>query len=119
MGTEAVLKGFDEWTRLWLEWWKPWVPTDVNHRRVVWTRWTGVPLHAWSKRFLTVASSRVGTMLNLHEVTKNRTRINGAYVRIDTRLASCDRILPCKIDGRCFNIRIMEVCCMDMVGLPV
>lgn len=49
--TEEVIEGLGEWAAYWLEWWRPWKSRDVNLKRLVWTRWIGTPLQAWSRRF--------------------------------------------------------------------
>lgn len=35
----------DEWFKHWFEWTRPWSLKDVSHKRLVLTRWFGVPLH--------------------------------------------------------------------------
>lgn len=118
VGTEEVLKGLDEWSRFWFDRWKPWGKSDVNQTREVWTRWLGVPLHMWSARFFEFTCSRFGKMVEVHEITKSKLRIDEAFVQISTGLDSCDRTLPCKIDGLCFNVRIKEICCVEDLVVP-
>lgn len=75
-------------------------------------------MHAWSERFFEAACSGFGKLVNLNEVTRNKLRLDEAFVQISTGLGSCDRLLPCKIDGYCFNVRIQEVCCMETLDFP-
>lgn len=114
--TNEVINGLDEWSRFWMDWCKPWAYVDVNWSREVWTRWTGVPLQAWSSRFFGVVISRIGTMVGLHEYTRCKQRLDEAYVKISTGLQSCDRVVSCKIDGAQFKIKIEEIRCTHMIG---
>lgn len=111
--TEEIINKFDEWTSFWLDWKKPWSHFDVNHYRTIWTRWIGVPLHAWSRRFFCTVSSKFGRLEELHDVTVHRKSLGEAYVSISTGLDTIDRIITCNIDGACFKIRIEEIRCMD------
>lgn len=52
-------------------------------------------------------------MVELHEATKQRSRLDEAYVRISVGLTSVDRIFICRIDGAEFKIKIEEIKCMD------
>lgn len=104
-----LIEEFDEWSEFWLKWWKPWEYTDVNNSRCVWTRWVGVPLHAWSDRFFGLGCARFGRMVSMHEVSKNKRKFDEAYIRISTGLQSVDHIMRCKIDGAEFQIRVEEV----------
>lgn len=114
--TDQMIQGFDEWASFWLDWWKPWSAIDVNQHRSIWTRWIGVPLHAWSLRFFCLASSKFGRLEELHDVTKSRRRLDEAYVRISTSLATIDRIMKCNIDNSHFQIRIEEIRCMENIN---
>lgn len=107
--TQDELSGFGEWAKNWLEWRRPWRVTDVNQHRLVWTRWLGVPLQAWSHRFFSWGCSKLGRVVEMHEFTESRQKLDAAYVQILTRLSSLEGVLSCKIDGRSFNIRIEEI----------
>lgn len=111
--TEEEILALDEWASFWLDWWRPWSYTDANLRRVIWTRWIGTALQAWSLRFFCLGCSSFGSLIELHEVTKQRVRLDEAYVRISVGLASIDRIIKCRIDGAEFKIKIEEIKCMD------
>lgn len=113
--TEAVIGGLGEWTSYWFEWCRPWKIRDVNQRRLVWTRWIGVPLHAWSRRFFSWGCDRMGRLVELLDATESKRKLDVAYVRVLTGLNSLDGILACRIDGDFFNIKIEEVKCNDQV----
>lgn len=115
--TEKALKGFDEWAKFWFSWWKPWDRSVANQSRTVWTRWTGVPLQAWSPRFFHTACSQFGRLVELHEITSSRRRLDEAFVKVFTGLVSCDKILPCNIDGVLFPVKIEEICCDEVEDL--
>lgn len=114
--TDKMLTGFDEWSKFWMDWCKPWSSIDVNQYRSVWTRWIGIPLHAWSLRFFRLCSSRFGRLEELHDVTLIKSRLDEAYVKVSTGLASIDRIMQCNIDGASFQIRVEEIRCMESIN---
>lgn len=55
----------------------------------------------------------MGRLVEMHELTESRRKLDEAYVRILTGLNSLDGILACKIDGESFNVRIEEVHFME------
>lgn len=114
--TEKAINCFDEWTSFWMDWCKPWTFTDVSQQRFVRSRWIGVPLHAWSMRLFCLCSAKFGRLEKLHEVTRIRSRLDEAYVKVSTGLAWIDRIIKCKIDGTSFQIKVEEIRCMDNIS---
>lgn len=112
--TARVLQEFKDWTTSWLEWWRIWAPADVCHSRQVWTRWVGIPLHAWSNRFFGTKNSTIGKMIRVHDVTTSRTSLDAAFIKVSTGLNTVDKVLKCKIDGDLFVIRIEELRCSDL-----
>lgn len=50
------LEGFLEW----FEFIRPWSKDDISNMRVVWTKWFGVPLHAWKPKFLILWQLNLG-----------------------------------------------------------
>lgn len=60
--TAAVIKGFEEWTAHWFEWWRKWSPAVTPQRRSIWTRWTGFPLNAWSFNLFKLGTSTFGKL---------------------------------------------------------
>lgn len=50
------------------------------HKRRVWTRWVGVPLHAWSDRFFRVACSKFVSFIKLDHTSENLERLDVARV---------------------------------------
>lgn len=111
--TEDVIKSFDEWSAFWLDWWQPWSYIDVNQNRVIWMRMIGVPLHVWSSSFFGMGCSKFGNMIKLHQNTKHKIKLDEALVKVSTGLASIDRLMRCKIDEACFQIRIEEIRCIN------
>lgn len=111
--TGEIIEGLDEWVNFWMDWCRPWTYTDVSQNRSVWTRWIGVPLQAWSLRFFCLGSSKMGSLIELHEVTKRKEKLDEAFVQIYTGLKSVDRIISCRIDGACFQVKIEEIKCLD------
>lgn len=69
---EELSREMDEWFLHWFEWHQKWEPRDVCHKRLVWTWWYGVPLHAWSSRFFESYCYRVGSFVKLDEASKNK-----------------------------------------------
>lgn len=106
--TAEVIKGLDEWSEFWFEWWREWRKSDVCQNRIVWTKWIGVPLQAWSERFFGLGCSKFGRLVEMHEVTANKVRLDHAFIKVSTGLSSVDRCFPCKINGVQFSIRIEE-----------
>lgn len=77
-GIKEIMKGYDEWSTFWLDWWKSWSSIEVNQHRTIWTRWIAVRLHAWSLRFFCTGSSKFDRLEELHEVMENRRRLDEA-----------------------------------------
>lgn len=113
MKAKEEIGGFKEWAEFWMDWWCPWRSRDVNQRRLIWTRWRGVPLQAWTRRFFNWGCSMVGRVVEVHELTESRRKIDVAYVRILIGLNSVEETFMCKIDGQSFNVRIEEICCAE------
>lgn len=57
--TGNLVNELDEWVNFWFEWVRPWDELDVNTNRLIWTRWYGVPMHAWTNRFFALASANL------------------------------------------------------------
>lgn len=65
-----MIRDMDEWFKHWFEWFRPWKHVDVCHKRLVWTRWIGIPLHTWNQSFFELMSSKVGRFVRLDTATK-------------------------------------------------
>ncbi|XP_057808529.1 uncharacterized protein LOC131023008 [Salvia miltiorrhiza] len=107
--TEENLNKLNEWRDFWLQWWRPWKSVDINYQRVVWTKWTGVPIHVWNSRFFSTASARFGLLLKIEEKTRTKERLDVAFIQMSTGFNSIGNILKCKIDGASFQIRVEEM----------
>lgn len=106
---KSAMEEFDEWRCFWFDWARPWKFIDVSIRRTVWTRWSGVPIQAWTERFFILGCKRLGAFLEMHEDTKEKRRLDSAIIRISTGLESVNSNLQCRIDGAVFTIRIEEI----------
>lgn len=107
--TEQVLKGLDEWSEHWFRWWRRWESSDVVRERVVWTRWRGVPVHAWTPRFFEVGCVSFGSLVQLHEMTEKRWRLDEAFVKIATGLAPVKSRMIWDVDGSLYTVFIEEI----------
>lgn len=108
-----LIKEYGVWAEFWLVWWRPWEEEDVNRERVIWMKWSWVPLYAWSERFFRLGSASFGKVMEVHEVTQKKKRLDEAYVNILTSLHSIDRVIQCMIDGGRYEIHIEEVRCLE------
>lgn len=52
-------------------------------------------------------------IVEMHDITESRQKLDVTYVRVITGLNSIDGIMAFKIDGESFNIRVEEVRCME------
>lgn len=109
LATSEALRGLDDWTQHWFEWWREWQASDVNHSRTVWTRWIGVPLNAWSARFFESGCQSFGRMGEIHELTEKKTRLEAAFVKVETDCPLVNWLLNGTVDGERFSIRIDEL----------
>lgn len=102
---EAIPKDLYEW----VDFIRPWNENDVSLRKRVWTRWYGVPLHAWTEKFFNLVATRFGPVIKIDKNTLNKSNLLFARVMIRTPLHKISRI-PVKImvDGTLFHIRIVE-----------
>ncbi|XP_057803176.1 uncharacterized protein LOC131018474 [Salvia miltiorrhiza] len=107
--TEKVLTEMDEWSEFWFQWKRKWNVVDVFQQRVVWTRWVGIPLHAWNHRFFELATAKFGRVLKIHEKTKEKEKLDVALIQISTGLRSIDQVTECCINGARFTFRIEEI----------
>lgn len=73
-------------------------------------------MHAWSKQFFCMCSSKFGRLEELHEATENMGRLDEAYLNVSTGLAMIDRIMKCNIDGAAFQIKVEEIRCLDNIN---
>lgn len=106
---KELLEDWDEWIRYWFEWVRPWKPIDVCHKRLVWTRWVGVPLHAWSSSFFELVSRKLGSFVKLDERSRNKLRLDFARVLISVPyLDDVNQIISVKVDDRLFSVKILE-----------
>lgn len=55
----------------------------------------------------------MGSLIELHELTKTKEKLYEAYIQIYTGLTSVDRIISCRINGASFQVKIEEIKCMD------
>lgn len=112
--TLELVRGLDEWNSFCFAWCRPRCYMDVNQCRSIWTKWVGVPLHAWNQWFFGLAYSKFRRLEELHISTANRLRLVIAFARVSTGLSSIDRLLQYRINGASFLIRVEEVNCMDL-----
>ncbi|KAL8473192.1 hypothetical protein ACS0TY_030133 [Phlomoides rotata] len=93
----------------WFESFRPWSEGDVDNRRVIWTRWFGVPMHAWNLKFFKLVSTKFGSLIRLDEGTINRRNLQSVRALIRTSRPEIPKeALSVSIDGRIFHIRIRE-----------
>lgn len=109
--TRTILEEFDEWRGYWFEWTRQWTDIDVIQNREVWTRWYGVPLHAWSIRFFSYACAKFGLFIMVDESSEHKTRLDFARIKISTGFKNIDEVLNVRIDGKSFSIGVKEEAC--------
>lgn len=107
--TKEALDEFDEWVAFWFEWTRPWNCLDVNLNRTVWTRWYGVPLHAWNTNFFSMVCAKVGLFLKMDSIDEQKLYVNAARVLLSaTCLTKIDKVMQVNIDGISYSIRVVE-----------
>lgn len=92
---DELEKDLDEWFSNWFEWVRPWKEHDVSLKRLVWMKWFGVPLHAWSRRFFATISLKFGTLVKLDKSTENNLKLDEARVLVNPHRESYYPILEC------------------------
>ncbi|KAL8533560.1 hypothetical protein ACS0TY_009819 [Phlomoides rotata] len=106
---EILMKEWDDWFSHWFEWHRPWRPTDVSHKRLVWTRWYGVPSHAWNSKFFETVCVSLGPLVNIDEFTMSRKRLDVARIMLSVPyLKEINQVFLLNIDGIKFSIRVVE-----------
>lgn len=106
---KELIEDFDEWISFWFKWTKPWSNLEVNTNRVIWTRWYGVPVHAWLNHFFALACAKLGLFVKMDEFMNHNGSLEAARILISTScFTDIDRILRIRIDGRVFPIRVVE-----------
>lgn len=100
---------FDEWFSHWFDWYRVWKPVDACHKRLVWTKWFGVPLHAWSERFFKTVCPSLGMFIKLDNDTMNKVRFDFARVLISVSyLKDVNQIIKVAVDNDIYSIKIVE-----------
>ncbi|KAL8469021.1 hypothetical protein ACS0TY_032008 [Phlomoides rotata] len=93
----------------WFESIRPWCESDVDNKRVIWTQWFWVPMHAWNSKFFKLVSTKFGHLIRLDEDTFARRKLQMARVLIRTSRPEIPREpFAVLIDERVFHIRIRE-----------
>ncbi|KAL8529901.1 hypothetical protein ACS0TY_007098 [Phlomoides rotata] len=106
---QELSKEMEEWFNHWFDWYRAWRPEDVCHCRKVWTRWIGVPLHAWNHRFFRLACTDMGAFVKLDGSTDKKENLEIARVLISVPyLTEINEVISTQIDGRIFKIKIIE-----------
>lgn len=59
----------------WFEYIEPWSESCVGNRRLIWIKWYGIPLNAWSPRFFSLAACKFGTIALIDEDTLNLRKL--------------------------------------------
>lgn len=96
---------FQEWFELIREW----SENDMNHRRSIWTKWYGVPLHAWNSKFFSLMVTKFGQMIMINAETLEKRCLLRARVLIRTSLPKIPRTpFPVMIEDKIYYIRIVE-----------
>lgn len=54
---------------------------------------------------------KFGRMIELHELSEKKERLEAAFVRVETGFNKIDFSLRCKTDDELFTIEINELCC--------
>ncbi|KAL8545394.1 hypothetical protein ACS0TY_005528 [Phlomoides rotata] len=106
---EEMIKNMDEWFSYWFEWVRLWKPTNVCHRQKIWTRWIGVPLHAWSARFFSLASAGIGAFVKMDDDAEKKTRMDFARIMLSVPyLNDINQTVRIQIDEKMYKIKVME-----------
>ncbi|KAL6573832.1 hypothetical protein OROHE_001374 [Orobanche hederae] len=108
-GKDISLEDTDEWRDHWFSWIRRWREEDVKQRRVAWTNWFGIPLHIWNMNFFNIASTRVGSIIEVDEKTKNKERLDLARIKMSVPIRyTLNKCLVIKVDGVDYRIRVVE-----------
>jgi hypothetical protein len=87
----------------------PWSPELVSNQRVTWLRCYGVPTHAWGVDLFRALAFKHGRFIEVDESTKLFQRCDVARVKVVTnKTHAIDSFMPVQVNGRRFDIRIME-----------
>lgn len=93
---ETIREDWDEWIAHWFSWFRSWNPSDVSKTRSVWTRWSGVPVHAWSCRFFELMCDAFGTFTKMDFLTENCEMLLFARILVEIPIdAHIPRLLKC------------------------
>lgn len=99
------LEGFLEW----FEFIRPWSEDDISNMRVVWTKWFGVPLHAWKPKIFNIVATKFGKSLKIDADIESKENLQYARVLLRTPyLKISKKVFPIEIDGKIFYINVRE-----------
>lgn len=70
--------------RDWFDTIRPWSEGDINLRRIIWTKWYGVPLHGWNPRFFGLVAAKFGKIISIDANVKSKQSLVCARILIRT-----------------------------------
>ncbi|KAE8655416.1 hypothetical protein F3Y22_tig00117027pilonHSYRG00012 [Hibiscus syriacus] len=98
----------DEWLRTWFDELEFLEGYEQSLKRKIWVILIDVPLLVWSNKFLNELGNLWGSVVSIHEETRNRIRFDEAKILLEVQCAS---VVPDRcsvlINGRVFSIKIL------------
>lgn len=93
----------------WFDVVEPWRVNVLSARRVIWTNWFGVPLHAWNPKFFQLVATKFGKLVKIDDDTLNKNKFQESRILINTSYPEIPKTpVKVEVDGRVYNIRIKE-----------
>ncbi|GKV40806.1 hypothetical protein SLEP1_g48407 [Rubroshorea leprosula] len=112
--TEGCLKEFidknEELVESWFEWIQPTSLSIMPSRnRLVWLRFNGVPLRAWSERCFLELAGLIGEVILVDDDTKSKSFLcEGRVLVLCDDTMKISQIITLMVDGESFLIKVSE-----------
>ncbi|GLT79033.1 hypothetical protein SLA2020_505430 [Shorea laevis] len=109
-GLEELLNQNRELVKLWFEWIQPSsLSTMSSPSRLVWLRFNGVPLKAWSERCFTELGSLMGEVILVDEDTRSKSFLcEGRVLILSAEKNKISTTICLRVDEEDFQVAVSE-----------
>lgn len=106
---EALVEGAADWLSRWFDEIQSWSLKKVDNKRLTWIRRYGVPVHAWSDKFLSWLIGGMGESTVLDENTAKRRTMDVARILLRVEVYDVvNSVTRVEINDELFEMKMVE-----------